>query len=184
MFRWLGMVLCCLLYPTVAIVAAQPLDRKPASSNQVGAAMAMLATLEDARVLPPEGTPQANRVIKIVIQFQSAFMKSRDPVIRNFFRQALYNTFGEGRGAEIEEAFRKTGWTSSVLEALERYRLSASTRELDALRPGLTEFNLTMSDFDYLAQLFHDASLEYHQRGLDIHQIFANRRAEMPGGKS
>ena len=51
--------------------------------------MAVLATLQDADVLPPEGTPEANRVIKVVIQFQSVFMKSNDPAVQGFLSQAL-----------------------------------------------------------------------------------------------
>ena len=47
--------------------------------------MALLATLQDANVLPPEGTPEANRVIQIVIQFQGLFMKSSDPVAARVF---------------------------------------------------------------------------------------------------
>ena len=51
--------------------------------------MAVLAMLQDAEVLPPEGTPEANRVIKMVIQFQSVFMKSSDPSVQAFLNQAL-----------------------------------------------------------------------------------------------
>ncbi len=51
--------------------------------------MAVLATLQDADVLPPEGTPEANRVIKSVIQFQSVFLKSSDPSVQSFLTQAL-----------------------------------------------------------------------------------------------
>ena len=146
--------------------------------------MAVLATLEDAHVLPPEGTPEANRVIKIVIQFQSVFMKSTDPAVRDFFRHALVNKFGRSQAGEMDVAFPKTGWTSSVLEALETYRASAPTSELEGLAPGLSQFNVTTTDFDYLIELFHKARLEYRQRGQDIHQIFAVQRQGMPGGKS
>ena len=59
------------------------------ATGPVGASMAVLATLQDAGVLPPEGTPEANRVIQVVIQFQAAFMKSSDPALREFFDQAL-----------------------------------------------------------------------------------------------
>ena len=45
--------------------------------------MAVLATLQDADVLPPEDTPEANRVIKAVIQFQSVFLKSSDPAVQS-----------------------------------------------------------------------------------------------------
>ena len=146
--------------------------------------MALLATLEDAQVLPPEGTPEANRVIKIVIQFQSAFMKSTDPAVRDFFRHALAKQFGESRGGELDVAFSKTGWTSPVLEALERYRAAALKSELKGLTTGFLQFNVTPADFEYLTDLFHQALLEYRRRGQDIHERFAQRRLGMPGGQS
>ena len=46
--------------------------------------MALLATLQEAGILPPEGTPEANKVIQIVIQFQGLFMKSTDSAVRQF----------------------------------------------------------------------------------------------------
>src|SRR5215813_5484620 len=70
-------------------VWAQVPGRGVTPSGPVGASMAVLATLQDADVLPPEGTPEANRVIQIVIQFQGLFMKSSDPVVRGFLDQAL-----------------------------------------------------------------------------------------------
>ena len=152
--------------------------------NQVGAAMAVLSTLEDAQVLPPEGTSEANRVIKIVIQFQSAFVKSTDPAVRDFFRHALVKQFGESRGAEIDVGFYKDGWTSSILEALDTYRSSASSGEIRGLAAGFSQFNVTTGDFVYLLDLFHKARLEYHRRGQDIHRIFAERRQGMPGAPS
>jgi C1A family cysteine protease len=83
-----------LLFPAIAL--SQPWNDKPGSTMQpvaqpsrtssvyIGSVMALLATFEDAGILPPEGTPQANGIIKAVIQFQSAFLKStssRDPAI-------------------------------------------------------------------------------------------------------
>ncbi|MBA5865525.1 MAG: hypothetical protein GDA67_02385 [Nitrospira sp. CR1.3] len=169
-----------------AIVAAGSpgLSWATAPSSQVGAAMAMLATLEDAQVLPPEGTPEANRVIKIVIQFQSVFMKSTDPAVREFFKHALVKKFGESGAGETDVAFYKTGWTSSVLEALEGYQASVSTSELEGLARGFSAFNVTLADFQYLTELFRKARLQYHQRGQDIHRAFAERRQGMPAARS
>jgi len=79
--------------------------------------MAVLAMFQDADVLPPEGTPEANRIIKSVIQFQSVFTKGSDPDVQAFLRQAL----AAQRGGDAQEAlsrFRSAGWTSDVLEAL------------------------------------------------------------------
>ncbi|HEU4685978.1 MAG TPA: hypothetical protein VFS39_15840 [Nitrospira sp.] len=149
--------------------------------RQVGAAMALLATLEDAQVLPPEGTPEANRVVKIVIQFQSAFMKSEDDTLREFFRQALLNEFGDQRGGEIEASFPKTGWTAPVLGALVKYRHGITDAETGALASAFSRYNVTTADFDYLLTLFQNARLAYRARGQDIETVFAERRRRMPG---
>jgi hypothetical protein len=79
--------------------------------------MALLATLQDASILPAEGTPRANRVIQIVIQFQGVFMNSTDPAVRQFLDQALASKFAD-RTEEAETEFRQGGWTSQVLEAI------------------------------------------------------------------
>ena len=79
--------------------------------------MALLATLQDAGILPPEGSPEANRVIQAVIQFQGLFMKSADPAVRQFVDQALENKYA-ARAEAVGTEFRKNGWTSEVVEAV------------------------------------------------------------------
>jgi hypothetical protein len=174
----------CLLMIMAASALGQLSGRDSTPSGHIGAVMTVLATLEDAQVLPPEGTPEANRVIKIVIQFQSAFMKSADPAIRDFFQRALVGTLGKPRAGEISAAFHVTGWTSAALDALERYQATATSVELENLAAGFSQFNVTVADFEYLGELFRKARAEYGERGQDIHQIFAERRQGMPGGRS
>ncbi|HJT20262.1 MAG TPA: hypothetical protein VJ746_07315 [Nitrospira sp.] len=149
--------------------------------GQVGAAMALLATLEDADVLPPEGTSEANRVIKIVIQFQSTFMKSTNPAVRDFFQHAMVKQFGNARAAEIDSAFSRSGWSTPVVEALDHYQATASNSEVTALTTGFSQFNVTTADFDYFLELFRKARLAYQRRGQDIHRVFAECRQRMPG---
>ena len=83
-----AMLVCCLLVglimETGSPILAQAPDRAATPSGPVGASMAVLAMLQDADVLPPEGTPEADRVIKSVIQFQSVFLKSGDPAVQTF----------------------------------------------------------------------------------------------------
>lgn len=146
--------------------------------------MALLATLEDARVLPPEGTPEANHIIRVVIQFQSVFMKSTDPTVREFFHQALVMQFGEVQAANTDAAFVKTGWTAAVLAALAARRHSTDPAELGKLSAGFADFNLTLQDFDFLIGLFDQARREYQNRGRDIEEVFTERRRDMPGGSS
>src|SRR5574339_571395 len=85
---WLSLLMCC---GWVMPVMVQAQGRTP--SAPVGASMALLATLQDAGILPPEGTPDANKVIQIVIQFQGLFMKSMDMAVRQFVDEALKTKF-------------------------------------------------------------------------------------------
>ena len=143
--------------------------------------MAVLATLQDADVLPPEETPEANRVIKLVIQFQSVFMKSADPALHTFLSQALAAQ-GERSADETLSRFRSLGWTSEVLEALNREWMATAIDQRVLLAPGFRQFNVSLEDFDRLMELVAKAQTAFMQRGQTIHQVFAQRRREMPGG--
>jgi hypothetical protein len=152
------------------------------SAAPVGASMALLATLQDADVLPPEGTPEANRVIQIVIQFQGLFMKSDDPFVREFFDQALTSKY-TGHAEEFGSSFRKGGWTSEVVEALcERYA-TRSDQERAQLAGAFSRVNMRPADFELLGDLYAKARARFSQQGQDIHLIFAEHRRTMPGGK-
>lgn len=144
--------------------------------------MALLATLQDADVLPPEGTPEANRVIQIVIQFQGLFMKSSDPVVRKFFDEAMESKYAD-QAEELGTKFRKGGWTSEVVEAVcERYATS-SDQERAQLAEPFSRVNMRPTDFALLGELYAKARTRFSQQGQDIHQIFAKHRHTMPGGK-
>ena len=152
--------------------------RAPAS--HVGAAMALLATLRDGDVLPPEGTPEANRIVKSVIQCQSLFMKSSDPDVRAFFDRALENKLNV-HAEEAGRRFRAEGWTSETLEALSESYVALSDGQRSQLAEGFRGYNLVPGDFLQLSELFLRARAILQQRGQDIHQIYARRRQEMPG---
>ena len=144
--------------------------------------MALLATLQDADVLPPEGTPEANRVIQIVIQFQGLFMKSTDPVVREFFDQALASKYRD-RAGEFAEDFRKGGWNSEIVEAVcDRYATS-SDQERAQLAGPFSRVNMGSSDLELLSELYAKARIRFSQQGQDIHRIFTEHRRNMPGGK-
>jgi hypothetical protein len=166
----------CLINETRADVAMT--IRAPAS--HVGAAMALLATLQDGDVLPPEGTPDANRIVKSVIQCQSLFMNSSDPNVRAFFDRALQNKLNV-HAAEAGRRFREEGWTSETLEALSESYVALSDGQRTELTEGFHAYNLTPNDFLQLSELFFRARMALQQRGQDIHQIYARRRQEMPG---
>ena len=152
------------------------------SSEPVGASMAMLATLQGADVLPPEGTPEANRIIQMVIQFQAVFMKSSDPAVRDFFDQALLAQWAD-QAQPLGVAFRTRGWTSEVLEALSGQYRKLSAQERARLAGAFAAFNMQLADFEFLSELFGKAQTAYSQRGQEIHRIFAEHRRSMPGGK-
>ena len=143
--------------------------------------MAVLAMFDDADVLPPEDTPEANRVIKAVIQFQSAFTKGNDPNVQAFLRQAL----AAQKGSDAQETlsrFRSAGWTSSVLEALANQWDATAIDQRETLAPGFRQFNINLDDFDSLMGLVAKTRISLERRGQNMHQVFAQRRREMPGG--
>jgi hypothetical protein len=176
-----GILLLVSLLGTSSLTAwAQSQGR--VSSGPVGASMAMLATLQDAEVLPPEGTPEANRIIQMVIQFQAVFMKSSDPALRDFFDQALLAQWAD-QAQPLGVAFRTRGWTSEVLEALSEQYRKLSPQERTRLAGAFASFNMRLADFEILSELFRKAQTRFSQRGQDIHRIFAEYRRTMPGGK-
>jgi len=162
-------------------VWAQVPGRVVTPSGPVGASMAVLATLQDANVLPPEGTLEANRVIKAVIQFQSVFLKSDDPSVKLFLTQA-FATQGDRSADETLSRFHAIGWTSEVLEALCDQWTAATIDQRDRLASGFRPFNVSPADFDRLMELIAKARTAFMQRGQNMHQVFAQRRREMPGG--
>jgi len=159
----------------------QPSGR--ASSAKVGAVMAMLATFEDAGVLPPEQSADANRLIKALIQFQSAFMKSAHPAIQRWLREAFTAKFGEDAPA-AEAALTTGGWTSRSLEAVVDFAAAAPVWNSPDVSEGFRAFNVGRSDFDLLARVFVAARAQYSARGRNIHEAYAARRKEMPGGRA
>jgi len=153
------------------------------ASPFIGSAMAVLATLQDAGVLPPEGTPEANHVIRFVIQFQSVFTKSENEEVRNFVRRALAPEAG-GRDAEVAGTFRTTGWTADLLERLSDEESRYTPERLHLLAPGFAPFNLSVEEFHRFMQLVRDARRAFQDRGLEFRNVFSSRRKEMPGAGS
>ena len=181
-----GTMLVCLLLGGLIMGAGSPVlaqvpSRGATPSEPVGASMAVLAMLQDADVLPPESTPEANRVIKVVIQFQSVFMKSGDPAVQVFLNQALATTGGSGADEAVSR-FRSRGWTSDVLEALSEQWVATAIDQRERLALGFRQFNVSLADFNWLMELVAKARTVFRQRGQNIHQVFAQRRREMPGG--
>jgi hypothetical protein len=158
-------------------------SRGRASSKQVGTVMALLATFEDARALPPESSPDANRLIKALIQFQAAFMKSTDPVITQLLTDALAMKLGDQAPAGIAR-FHSSGWTSESLEALVDFINDHKSWQHSDVRMGFRPYNVGEEDFALLAHTFVTARRHLAAQGHNLHTVYASRRREMPGAGS
>ncbi len=145
--------------------------------------MAVLATLEQARVLPPEGTRAANHVTKFVIQFQSVFAKSTDPFVQDFLRRAVTSKQGE-HATDVLTQFRSSGWTPEVLEALVDAVLHTPVDELRSLATGLGQFNVSVEDFQRFMRLVRDGKQALASRGKNFQAVYDSHRKEMPGAAS
>src|SRR2546430_15308754 len=81
MLSLVTLVLACLLWvSSAAVESSRPL---------VGHVMALLAVFEEAAVLPPETSPEANALIHALIQTQAALTKSTNPATRRWVTYAL-----------------------------------------------------------------------------------------------
>ena len=142
--------------------------------------MAVLATLEEANVLPPEGTREANQIIKSVIQLQSTFIKSSTPAIRQFLHETMQRKYGVA-GDTLMERFRSIGWTAEVLEALSDSEPPTSVEELQTLTEGLQQFNLSIDDLTRFLQLVRDGQLALAAHGKTLTEAYMTHRQHMPG---
>lgn len=158
--------------------AARPRGR--ASPAKVGAVMAVLAVFEDAGVLPPEYSPDANRLIKALIQFQAAFQRSEHPSLQRWLHESFTAKFGEAAPAALD-GFRTGGWTTQALEAVVDHAAARPVWDDPGVHDGLRAFNIGRSDFDLLARVFSEARAQLTARGRTIHEVYAARRKEMPG---
>ena len=145
--------------------------------------MAILATFHEAGVLPPESSSEANRLIHALIQFQSMFLKSSDPVVRDLFSSALSEKFDAKKAASVTQAFAETGWTSETLEALADYSAPRSMVEDPRVADVFRDYNVTTTDWKFVEQLFMKARAQLLKQGKQVHTVFATQRASMPGAR-
>jgi hypothetical protein len=157
-----------------------PRQNTKQTSPYVASAMAILATLQQAAVLPPEGTREADRVIQTVIQLQSVFAKGTDASIQEFARRALADKYGEQAATGLQQ-FRTNGWTADILEALADADVKAQLDEREQLTAGLRQFNLSLDDFRKLMQLVRDGRSALTAQGLVFDEVYTHHRSTMPG---
>jgi len=176
-----GLWLCAQTPGWAASPAPVPIERAGTTPlSYVGSAMAVLATLEQARVLPPEGTPEANHIVQSVIQLQSAFTKGEDPDVAAFATRAVAAREGTSASELLRES-KAAGWTPELLIALAEAESRASQDELAALRGGLKRYNMSIGDFRNFMALVRSAERSLEQQGLDFSRAYAAHRGSMPG---
>lgn len=151
-----------------------------ATPQQVGAVMTVLATFQDAGVLPPESSPEANQLIRTLIQFQAALMKSAHPAVKQFLSAALAAKLGD-RAPAAARAFQAAGWTSESLEALVDYAVGRPVWDQPGLEEGFRAYHVGRSDFELLSTILQAARTQLAARGTDLHTVYATKRREMPG---
>ena len=165
------------------VSSPQPVVRSSnqrASSAHIGAVMAVLATFDEAKVLPPEHDSQANQLIHTLIQLQSVVMKSQDSKVRNWVLKALQAKLGEV-AAQVQEHVRATGLTMDCLEALVDYGDSHPFWDRAELAGEFQAYNVKQEDWMLLRRILLDARRQLAGRGDTLSAVFARRRLEMPG---
>lgn len=159
------------------------LTSERASPSMVGTIMALLATFDEAGILPPEGTPQANRVIHGLIQLQSALMKSASPELAAYRMAA--ETHWTSQHKEIKDgALGGEGLTDRVLAALILYDQEHPMWKDQKIVSAVQAFNVTHADWILIVELFHQANAVFREQGRSIHKVYEAWRMDMPGGKS
>ncbi|NKB82211.1 MAG: hypothetical protein GKS05_10070 [Nitrospirales bacterium] len=162
-----------------AVMSSSPIQTR-APALQVGAIMALLATFEEAGILPPEDSPEATQLIHGLIQLQSAFMRSSDVAVTQFFSNALASYFF-GEAQEAENKFRAQGWTSQTLEAILLYEAYPKAWHSPKLDEGLRVFNVTRADLKEVQIVFDQARQAFLAQRRDIHDVYDQWRRTMPG---
>ena len=145
--------------------------------------MALLATLDEAGILPPEGTSSANQLIHGLIQLQAAFMKSTSPELSGYLMAAEKHWIMKHNEREYGSLATR-GLTSRVLEALILYDKEYPMWEDPKIVVDMQAFNVTGSDWVLIVNMVSRAETVFRDRGRSIHELYDQWRVKMPGGKS
>lgn len=175
-------------YSRVNEIFIPPSPSRPIRSGRtpaahIGSIMALLATFHEAGVLPPESSPEADRLIHALIQSQAMFLKNSDPAVRNIFSSALTAKFNVKKATSLAQAFPSTGWTSETLEALVDYPAQRSPADKPRLAELFHAYNVTTADWKFVEQVFVKARERLLKQGKQVHTVFADQRASMPGAR-
>jgi hypothetical protein len=163
----------------LALAIVWALTAAPAAGESsrplVGHVMALLAVFEQADVLPPETSPEANALIRALIQTQAALTKSTNRAARTWFADALRKSALPGAAPSPRD-----GLTSQALEAILAHAVSHPPAERPEVLAGLMEFNVRQADLDLLARVYERARERFRSTGRDIHRVYEVQRRTMP----
>src|SRR2546428_9763596 len=149
MLRLVTLVFACLLWVSSAAgESSRPL---------VGHVMALLAVFEEAAVLPPETSPEANALIHALIQTQAALTKSTNPATQSWFADALRR--GEAREAAPDP---REGRTPRTLEAIVTYAQTHPPTAPPGAMAGPRGFNVSTAPVASRASAYPPASARPH----------------------
>ncbi len=145
--------------------------------------MTLLATFDEAGILPTEGTAQANQVIHGLIQLQSALMQSASSEL------AMYRMAAEAHWRRLHKgigdgALERKRLTMRVLAALILYDQEHPMWENKRIVSAMQAFNVTHADWMVIIGIFHKANEVFREQGRSIHQVYDAWRQNMPGGKT
>lgn len=166
----------------VEIFTPTPVEsRARAPARHVRTIMALLATFQEAGTLPPEQSPDANRLIHTLIQSQGALMKSPNPAVTQLLQRALEARF-DNRAVTIAEEFRTNGWTAATLEAVVTY-METQPVWTEELEKGFQAFNIGPRDFEYLGGVVQQTSARFRSRGQSFQAVYVTKYQEFLNGK-
>lgn len=156
---------------------------KRASSAMVGTIMALLATFDEAGVLPPEGSAQANQVIHGLIQLQAAIMKSPSSELAAYREAAVAYWVNQSKEREAGTVGEE-GLTDRTLAALIAYDLEHPLWDDPKIASAMQAFNVTRADWLLIVDLFHQAEVVFREQARSFHMVYERWRMNLSDGKS
>jgi hypothetical protein len=158
----------------LCVLASTSAPAKP-DRPLVGHVMALLAVFEEAAVLPPEASPEANNLIHALIQTQAALTKGTNRATQAWFAEALRR--GNGPAGRLDP---HDGLTTRSLEAILNYAASHPPAERTEVLAGFKAFNIGQTEIDLMSRIFDQARDRFRSSGQDIHRRYEQRRRDMP----
>ena len=152
------------------------------SSSMIGTIMALLATFDEAGILPPEGTAQANQVIHGLIQLQSTLIKSASAELAAY-QMAAEDFWRKEHPDRQDGVLQEKGLTLRVLEALIIYDQEQPMWNDPKIASAMQEFNVSQADWLFIVELFHKANIVFRDQERSMYTVYDAWRLKLPGGK-